>query len=571
LSRSDLGAVPSIGRDGRGLALASSVALLLAVGLAAATYRYPPPSAELTLLAGVGLTAVLLLAIARYDVAVALGFLLLGIVVVEPAPADLVFTVVIVVAAVTGRFQAARVQVGVALTLAAFVAVNALSVVDAVDPDRAAFFISVTLYLVVFGLWLSGYVDSSRRAKLVVVTYVWTALASAALGILALLTELPGQELLNLRSDRATALFQDPNVFGPFMAPAALIMLEETLQPRLLRLRRSLKLVVLSVLAFGVLFSFSRGAWLGFAVSVLVFVGVYALRRERAARMAVIALVVVLIGALAGGVLAVTGWSDFLQERARAQTYDAQRFDAQASGLDLALTHPVGIGPGQFEPVVQYAAHSTYIRVFSEQGALGLLAFMILALITLWLGARNVALGKSTYGIGSAALLAAWCGLLVNSLFVDTLHWRHLWVVGALIWAGSLRPVTSQARAQPLRVGLKTTREAVLGETRESQPAPEPTPEPEAAPEESELASEAPGPTLEELEVTTGRASEEGKVSLNRGTFGEFRGLGMSVTQAMRVLRYRDKLGGYHSVDDLDKVPGFPGAQLAEVKKQLTI
>ena len=52
---------------------------------------------------------------------------------------------------------------------------------------------------------------------------------------------------------------------------------------------------------------------------------------------------------------------------------------------------------------------------------------------------RNVVLGRDAYGIGTAALLGAWCGLIFNSVVVDTLHWRHLWVVAALVWAGAAR------------------------------------------------------------------------------------------------------------------------------------
>jgi hypothetical protein len=40
--------------------------------------------------------------------------------------------------------------------------------------------------------------------------------------------------------------------------------------------------------------------------------------------------------------------------------------------------------------------------------------------------------------VGSAAALGAWCGLLANSAFVDTLHWRHLWLVAALVWVAAL-------------------------------------------------------------------------------------------------------------------------------------
>ena len=68
---------------------------------------------------------------------------------------------------------------------------------------------------------------------------------------------------------------------------------------------------------------------------------------------------------------------------------------------------------------------------------MGALVVLGLVVLTLGFAVRNVALGVDTYGIGSAALLAAWCGLLANSSFVDTLHWRHLWFVAALIWAGT--------------------------------------------------------------------------------------------------------------------------------------
>ena len=128
---------------------------------------------------------------------------------------------------------------------------------------------------------------------------------------------------------------------------------------------------------------------------------------------------------------------DFLDERAGVQAYDTQRFSAQASSVEIAVEHPLGIGPGQFERVSELSAHSLYARTLAEEGVPGLLVVLGLMVLTLAFSARNVALGADTYGIGSAGLLAAWCGLLVNSSFVDTLHWRHLWLVAALIWAGT--------------------------------------------------------------------------------------------------------------------------------------
>ena len=73
-----------------------------------------------------------------------------------------------------------------------------------------------------------------------------------------------------------------------------------------------------------------------------------------------------------------------------------------------------------------------------EQGFPGVAVLALLG-ATLAIGGANALAARDTYGIGSAALLGAWCGLLANSAFVDTLHWRHLWIVAGLIWAGAMR------------------------------------------------------------------------------------------------------------------------------------
>jgi O-antigen ligase len=236
---------------------------------------------------------------------------------------------------------------------------------------------------------------------------------------------------------RAQGLFKDPNVFGPFLVPAALILMEETVAPRLLRFRLPMKLVLLSVLTVGVVFSFSRAAWLNLAVGVLVLLTVLALRRGGARRALTLLAVALVAGAALVAVVEATSATDFLSQRAALQDYDTQRFGAQASGIEIAERHPLGLGPGQFERVSDLSAHSTYVRALAEEGILGVLLLLGLLVLTLGFAARNVALGVDTYGIGSAALLAAWCGLLANSFFVDTLHWRHLWLVAALIWAGT--------------------------------------------------------------------------------------------------------------------------------------
>ena len=417
---------------------AGAAALMLALALAVAATRYPPPALPLLVVGGTAFIGVVALALARYESAVFLGFLLLGVVKVEPAPPDLVFAVVIAIAAVTGRFSLDRVPFSVGATVGAFLFLNLLSAIDLVDAAQAATFFSITLYLAVFAVWLTGYLTSERRARGLVIAYLIAALASAVVGIAALFLPIPGRELFLIEGgERAQALFKDPNVFAPFLIPIALIVLEEIIRPRLLRLRTSFKALAFFILALGVLFSYSRAAWGSLVLGVIALLVVTAPRRGGGKRAVALLCLLLVSAAAVLAVLTATGSVAFFDERAGLQAYDTERFAAQDKGVALAEEHPLGIGPGQFGIAANYDAHSLYVRSFAEQGFLGLLTIVVLMVITLVMAARNALAAHDTYGIGSAALFGAWCGLLLNSFFVDTLHWRHLWLVAALIWAGS--------------------------------------------------------------------------------------------------------------------------------------
>ncbi|HKI22545.1 MAG TPA: O-antigen ligase family protein [Gaiellaceae bacterium] len=409
------------------------LALFLALGLFLSRAPLPMP---VVLGFGIGLLGTLALALTRYDAAVGLGILLLAAVRIEPAPSDLVFGVLIAVAFATWKFELHRAPLSVTLLVSAFLALNLIASIEAGDPARAINYFAITLYLGVLGLWLASYVHTDRRARLVLVAYLAAAVTSAAAASVALFMEFPGSEFLVI-GPRAQGLFKDPNVFGPFLVPAALILMEETVAPRLLRLRLPVKLVFLAVLSLGVLFSFSRAAWLNFAVGTVVLLFVLALRRGGVRQALSLLLVTLAAGAALFAVAAATSSLSFLEQRASVQAYDTQRFGAQRSSIELASEHPLGIGPGQFERVSEISAHSTFVRALAEEGVLGLLVVLAIMLLTLGFATRNATASFGAYGIGSAALLGAWTGLLANSFFVDTLHWRHLWLVAALIWAAT--------------------------------------------------------------------------------------------------------------------------------------
>jgi O-antigen ligase len=423
--------------------------LIFGAVIAAVLVGRPLPSTKIVLAGGIGLIGLLALAVTRFDGAVFLGFLLMSVVWVQPGPPDIVFAVIFAVALATGKFHVRRLPLSIAMLLAVFIFLNILSASFIVDVPVAERFFATTVYLAVFAVWLAGYVDSARRARIVLLGLLITGVTLCTAGCLSLFVGgVPFANRLT-GAGRVAGGFHDPNIFGPFMAVLALFVLEELLEPRLLHVGKTIKFLLLLSCGAGVLFSFSRAAWLNAALGVFAMFVVVALRRGGGSRaMAILVTLVISLIALALFV-SITGSTNFLSERARLQSYDSSRFNAQETGLRLVAVYPFGVGPGQFESYVPVSTHSAYVRALAEQGVLGLVTVLGLLIATLLFAGRNAVLGRDTYGLGSAALLGAWCGLMANSAFVDTLHWRHLWIVAALVWAGAMRPWPPYAETRP--------------------------------------------------------------------------------------------------------------------------
>src|SRR5690606_29084746 len=81
---------------------------------------------------------------------------------------------------------------------------------------NALIYQAVTIFLFFTAYWVANYIagDPGPRLRLIVTAYTATALISAALGTLGYFGI--GHDLFT-RYDRAKALFNDPNVYGPFL------------------------------------------------------------------------------------------------------------------------------------------------------------------------------------------------------------------------------------------------------------------------------------------------------------------------------------------------------------------
>ena len=379
--------------------------------------------------------ATVIISVTRPPLLFAAAFALLGVVLTEPAPVDLVFALLMVITICGGTVRP-QVPLAIRVLIGLTGIVSLLSVVNAVDGRRATEYLFVSIYLLVLAIWLTWAFGNARATRYALGAYIGIGVFSSIAVVLALYAGLPGGATLLFDPSRGKGLFQDPNVFAGFLVPIAAITLEDIGRPRLFGWKRRYAVAVFVVTAAGSIVAFSRAGWLNLAVACAVVILVSALRRGglRPALRAVGALA--LAGVLGFVLLSFTGSLGFLQERSKLETYDQERFGAQSSAFGRIGDHVLGHGPGQVERSLDISTHSLYARAAFEQGVPGLMLIVLLLFATLYCAIALARADGVVHGVGSAALLGCWIGLMTNSVFIDTIHWRHLYIVAALIWTG---------------------------------------------------------------------------------------------------------------------------------------
>src|SRR5882672_6826015 len=156
------------------------------------------------------------------------------------------------------RFRPAM-PAGPALALTLFTLGTVLSLTEARDTAVALSFEVHTLFFVLLAIWLTSALRMPGWTRAAMRWYVIGAVATAALGVLAWVVHYPGSDLfVYANGKRIQGLYVDPNAFGPYLVPAAVICLEDIMRPRLLRWRPSLVLCSFITLVIAIVLSFSR-------------------------------------------------------------------------------------------------------------------------------------------------------------------------------------------------------------------------------------------------------------------------------------------------------------------------
>ncbi len=366
------------------------------------------------------------------------------IVLMEPAPYDGLFLVILGMALAKSCLAVPLEMLSPLALLSLFVAANLISLplAEANGTEAMRYFL-ITLYLTLTWVLLiglscrfgDGIVDAALSG------YLIAGVTAALTGILGYLHLLPGSQLVMRVSGRITGYFKDPNVFGPFLVPPSILCLQKCEGAQKTH-RAAMWMGVYLVMAAGILLSFSRAAWINLAVSTVAYLAqLWGGVLSRRGRLIGMIAAVGVPGAIL--LLSLPQVRTMFWIRWGLQRYDADRFGTFRMALSHSVEMPIGIGPGQAEVTFGMSTHNLFIRTISECGLLGICSLMGFIAITLW-RSLIVSIRRRARPSSAGVILASLLGALVNSTVIDTLHWRHLWLLMALPWCLNSEGITRE-------------------------------------------------------------------------------------------------------------------------------
>ena len=111
------------------------------------------------------------------------------------------------------------------------------------------------------------------------------------------------------------------------------------------------------------------------------------------------------------------------------------RYQDEQMLLDCGATIvvPADVKPPGLLSLLEAVQGQVYVRTLMENGVGGFLSLMLFLGLTQLVAIRT-ALARSPSAATAAVIAASLLGTLVNGVFVDTLHWRSLWIQVGLAW-----------------------------------------------------------------------------------------------------------------------------------------
>ena len=373
---------------------------------------------------------------------------------IEPSPHD-VLMLVLAAVCITARVSFDRKLLPLLILLIAFLTGGLLALIHVGDNAKNIQYAGTSAYLCIAAMIFACLFCSGDMVRLntMRVAYTIAAICATTTGYIGFFHLLPGSDMF-LLAERVSGTFKDPNVYGPFLILPILLLILDTLTSKI----RLGGVMVLVFLLGGLFLSFSRGAWIHFAISAIVAFGILVVSTKEPQRRARI----VLFGLLAvGGIaillialLSVGSIHDLFVVRAQAiQSYDVGpggRFWMQELSLSTIVQNPNGLGPFEFDRIHGMQQHNVYLQGFLVYGWLGGASYLAMVFVTLFVGLRP-ALIRTPWQKFLIAAYGGFAGEVVEGAIVDTDHWRHFFLLLGLVWGLTAATINYQRRPRQFR------------------------------------------------------------------------------------------------------------------------
>lgn len=360
---------------------------------------------------------------------VCIYFICSGVVFFEPSPPDIIFILILLYSILKAKYTIIDITIIIGLSLTVMIpftfALNKYSMYNIKFTMIDIYLLtSIVVFSTVFYSIFKNHGTSDKAINDIM--YLWCILGciNVTISLIGYITgnhTILGNNVIwgNIRMQ---GLFKDANVFGPYLIVPAVYLIEKCI----LYKKNNLKdIVLLIILNTGILWSFSRGAWISYIVALVIIFIKYLFTRTKKI-LSIIAIICVCMGIffIIKPTIEKTEVYEYFESRLGIQSYDEDRFNNQEKSVDMLSESPIfGVGPGNYESITNYSTHSSYARTISEKGIFGAISMLIILGIPVYLG----------FKIDKIFLLASLISVYVGAIAVDTLHWRHLYIVIALI------------------------------------------------------------------------------------------------------------------------------------------
>jgi O-antigen ligase len=348
--------------------------------------------------------------------------------------------------------------IGPAIVIAAG---SLLAMMNAVSMSAATLAIVQDVYLYAWFIMLVNLIRDARDLRAIRIAWLWTANAVALWGVAQVFlhggASIPS--MFGPRGFRPASTLGNCNVFADYVVMSIFVLMSLGNEvPRWVRWGS------FAILGMGLIVTKSNGGMTALMMGTAAWILV------RAATRRIPVIKVAAVAALVGGVVAFGAWMNLEWGVGKEQLAGLERytFMSRMSHSSESRKHiweqlqrsyarsPLGIGPGNSRTIqlsieererpgsyLSKEAHNDYLGYFIERGPIGLVGLLFMIGVVLaqvagfWRHASRLEGNADAAGRWSAAMVGAIVASSTHSMVIEKLHFRHFWVLVAMIFGAA--------------------------------------------------------------------------------------------------------------------------------------